>query len=956
MMKKIFTYAAAAAALMIAASCSEETSYNKGVYEGGDAIALKLHMDNGIETKSDGVDPENAVNSVQYFFYTDTTTNPVYTSARIEKPTITNNAYTISVIAGQDFPSLNVLFPTNGAKVTVFGVFNYPETLEGAALQTIKAKAVEQHFAYYYTDPTIYTEDRSGYVVIPDNLVGADPTNPMEKYFVMTGQKEIELNGTGNYAVNYTADADVVEMRRLEAKFTFIVNIEDEIVNTTSTTEGEGESAVTTVVTETWTPILNENNVRIYLCNADNTAVLGAPDASADYSYNEASRFNYAPVIVSPESEGSYTINSPAFYSYPMTWEKGESTEPFVKLIVPWKMEQTTKVGNADPVITYSTERELYYKVMFPETVINSNNHYQFTINVSLLGSEFADPTVTILSQAQVLPWSSNNKVNPVISDAKYLSLEKAEVNETFTQTVYEGRETDFETIYTTGTTVGFAASDLVSVELINVYQDNLSTKQTEYFVEDGRVNDDEITLYNNRNSGKSTETTLTAGVINRWVQVDNDLKVIELDHQLNSDMTSLNFDVTPYTYEVKVHLGADDSVPTYDDDSYIKYIKIIQYPQVYVDTNPNSNINPNTGLGNATNEGVFVNGSNSRSSKGRLNNGSWVFNNDANAFARGYETQYSYRNYTSTWNYTTETRTGYYNGHLRSYQGQYDYYYYSHSTYYLGGANGISSNALNKNPNMYIISVSVSDKYIIGDPRTTEVDTDFINSFYRASGEYAYDSNRYGDEVTVRDNNGYNTQSVYVYTDKTLNWVSAPRTYATGNGVLTNYHPASDTNTENMIAPKFRVASSYGVCSLGIRREEAEYRCASYQEDGIPAGRWRLPTYAEVEFIASLSRLGRIPYLFGSIVRDSDGNAELDENGNEQGLNDDSYYWTANGLIHINNGNVNQDGSIGTVESATSDPDNEESVRCVYDEWFWGDATVREVAKNTFTWGDEQY
>ena len=80
-----------------------------------------------------------------------------------------------------------------------------------------------------------------------------------------------------------------------------------------------------------------------------------------------------------------------------------------------------------------------------------------------------------------------------------------------------------------------------------------------------------------------------------------------------------------------------------------------------------------------------------------------------------------------------------------------------------------------------------------------------------------------------------------------------------------------------------------------------------------------------------------------------------LDENGNEQGLNDDSYYWTANGLILINNG------GSGTVKPVTIDEsidvrDYGASVRCVYDEWFWGDATEREVAKNTFTWGDVNY
>ena len=871
MMKKIFTYAAAAAALMIAASCSEETSYNKGVYEGGDAIALKLYMDNGIETRSDGVGLENAVNSVQYFFYTDTTKSPVYTSARIENPTLTNNAYTISVIAGQNnVPDLNTLFPTSGAKFVVFGVFNYPETITAAPLQTVKTLAVEQHFAYKYTDPNY--KERNGYKVIDDGMVGADPENPVEKYFVMTGQKEIELNGTGNYAVNYTADADVVEMRRLEAKFTFVVNVKDEIVNTssTTTTSGEGESATTktTTVTETWTPLLNENNVRIYLCNADNTAVLGAPDASPTYSYNEPSRFNYAPVIVSPESADSYTINSPEFYSYPMTWAKGESTEPFVKLTVPWKMEQTTKTGDGDAVVTYTTERELHYKVMFPENVINSNNHYQFTINVSLLGSEFADPTVTIPSQAQVLPWRSNNKVNPVISDAKYLSLEKAEVNQTFTQTVYEGRETDFETIYTSGTNVGFAASDVVTLRLINVYQQNLSTKETEYFVENGTISNEAITTYNNRNSGKTTETTYSDNVINGWFTVDNTNKVIELQHVLNSDMTSHNFDVTPYTYEVEVHLGAVGSV-TYSNPTYTKYIKIIQYPQVYVVADPNQSPN-----------------------------------DDGYVFLNGYDINSSFNTRYRWDNYNTILNTNYPN---------YDY---------LGGIHGLTGQ--NANPNMYVLTISVSEDYTIGDPRSTVV----INPSFTYNAVNDNDFNYYG-----RTFQG--------------SWRSAPWKGHDENHVLTYYKPASDENTKKMIAPKIRIASSYGVCLQGISESNAIARCAAYQEDGIPAGRWRVPTLAEVQFISTLSALGRIPYLFGS---------------NDTSSSSDSYYRTASGWIHINNytGNVtNNSGrtvSGPIAEEWTRNTPTTGTVRCVYDEWFWGDATTRPVAKNTFTWGDENY
>ena len=100
----------------------------------------------------------------------------------------------------------------------------------------------------------------------------------------------------------------------------------------------------------------------------------------------------------------------------------------------------------------------------------------------------------------------------------------------------------------------------------------------------------------------------------------------------------------------------------------------------------------------------------------------------------------------------------------------------------------------------------------------------------------------------------------------------------------------------------------------------------------------------AEVKFISTLSTLGRIPYLFG-----------FSTNNGQNPTNRDNYYWTANGLIHINNGSTppvaeEYTGSTSSVSSATT-------VRCVYDEWFWGDAIAeRPVAYNQFTWGDRNY
>ena len=117
--------------------------------------------------------------------------------------------------------------------------------------------------------------------------------------------------------------------------------------------------------------------------------------------------------------------------------------------------------------------------------------------------------------------------------------------------------------------------------------------------------------------------------------------------------------------------------------------------------------------------------------------------------------------------------------------------------------------------------------------------------------------------------------------------------------------------NNGNVIAPRFMFPSG----RIGSNRTNSQWRdgswrtaamrCAAYQEDGYPAGRWRLPTEAEVAFCRELQRNGYIDGLFYNTNR----------------------YWTASGTYYYN----------GVI----TDPGNEQttaSVRCVYDLWYWGD------------------
>ncbi len=112
---------------------------------------------------------------------------------------------------------------------------------------------------------------------------------------------------------------------------------------------------------------------------------------------------------------------------------------------------------------------------------------------------------------------------------------------------------------------------------------------------------------------------------------------------------------------------------------------------------------------------------------------------------------------------------------------------------------------------------------------------------------------------------------------------------------------------TPNFIAPKIIIASRWSrmVASDGTAEngyDAMERRCATYQEAGYPAGRWRLPTEAEVNFVANLQRLGFIGNLFSG-----DG-------------------WVSNGTAV----------QIGTNSVSLIRTGN--TARCVYDAWYWGE------------------
>jgi hypothetical protein len=138
----------------------------------------------------------------------------------------------------------------------------------------------------------------------------------------------------------------------------------------------------------------------------------------------------------------------------------------------------------------------------------------------------------------------------------------------------------------------------------------------------------------------------------------------------------------------------------------------------------------------------------------------------------------------------------------------------------------------------------------------------------------------------------------------------------------LMYYRPTEKSSrTAKMLAPAYRISTKLGGTEFGnIDEAHAKWRCAGYQEDGFPGGRWRIPTKSEIRFIAQLSAKG----VFESMFKGD--------------------YWSANGVVTVNK----DSGSVTDNPSATT-----ALLRCVYDAWYWGDEQWN--PRNEFVWGDRE-
>lgn len=350
----------------------------------------------------------------------------------------------------------------------------------------------------------------------------------------------------------------------------------------------------------------------------------------------------------------------------------------------------------------------------------------------------------------------------------------------------------------------------------------------------------------------------------------------IEFRHTLNNNYQDALFDYSPYTITFRIrHV---------DNDEYQQTMKIVQYPAIYISRIRNSD--PDTAANHTAKD-------NDPAAWSKYNgfvivDGAWRYDAtlDSVTFISGRQqkrdnVQDSVQKKLST-----------------SEQNDYQW----RAVHYTGGS-----------IDMYNIHISVLPadfNFVIGDPRVSEIDN---------LGYHFYP--------------GTNDKHL---TQRLEDFSQAPAMYGISSRNLTYYYPTeASERTRNMLAPSYRVCSKFGGIEFGkITLEYARYRCAAYQEDGFPAGRWRVPTQAEVSFIAQLSANGTFDVLF----------------------NPNQIYWSANSAVQ-----VKEQGGVVAVQ------DGKALLRCVYDTWYWGEdqseyeawrkkydpVVPGEFPHDVFVWGD---
>lgn len=842
-------------AMFFLASCAREELELEQEWD-GPVITFTVNTEEEPATKADdiyqapGENPyrENNLNRVDFFFYPGHQTDKDATYHTFKKlSSLTRNSakFALELTTNQ----VNYLiFPTHSetTEATVFAIANATDELIAAiydlddlSLPSLKSLVVQTDFE--------------------------EPENHRQPDFLMSGQVDITLTGRTQKEVA----KGQIDLSRYACKLTVGIKTEEHVELETAHSDADGNK-----IFEEWTPIVQE--MKIYIVDAVKNVSLGGVPAATEGGVADPVYFGYRsnPMLffentgtqAEPDYEqifdktGDY-YNTYPMYMYPQHWEEGVSEgntrEPYLKLVLPWERTPFQKDG----VNIKYAKKEFYYKILIPKDRRGEgyqynfirNSWYHYNIEVGMLGADTDDASVVVNPvDFYIYYWQDKNVVikHADIGNAKYLDVDQTEYT--------LNNINQYDVLYTT--------SHPITYEVLSVTRPYYG-KETSGTAQGGTiVQADGTHQYDYLYPEDSYYLDYAAADTESWFEDIG--AAIRFTHTLHNDYSDASFDYSPYTIFLNIrHFDA-----TIGSD-YSKTVKIVQYPAIYIEAQLNSDqlldgINIPYETDNASthawrnfeyNGFTFVDGE-------RRMRELW----DGAKYQSGMYDLHAkdlVDNHGKTWNRNDQSQDLEPEGNtVRP---------------LLEWLQWRTLNFTGGNRNLYNIVVTVlpaDSKFKIGDPRTKEV-----------------------------DNLGYGLQPGYI--DFAFNEEGTPFKPAypidgTDLRPLSYYHPADDSErTKYMIAPSYRVASKFGGMEYynGATMESAIYKCATYQEDGYPAGRWRLPTMAEINFIENLTTNANFVTLFGKT----------------------SFYWSAH----------------GAMQPGSTKPDTSRRyalARCIYDSWYW--------------------
>lgn len=628
---------------------------------------------------------------------------------------------------------------------------------------------------------------------------------------------------------------------------------------------------------EVWRPMLD--GMVIYLEDGVNTVRLGGRDSTENLTY--FSYYNNWMRFMSKDRQGNLTplvgqdsigyIETYPMYMYPQCWKRGSVTAPWKEPSLKLIIPWYREEYDDGNIHITPTQKQCYYKVVMPD---NFGNCFQsnrwYHIGLDVkILGALTAETPVTITGSSVIAYWQDRDV----------VVKQAEVGRARYLSVDQNR---WEISNLNELDIPFLSSHPVTIDSIVVTRPYFGNMPAGTDTLGGVVIDSTggtKYLSYDEDHRKAMSRSMS-GVEEDWLRVSS--SAVEFRHVLNNNYLQKRFDYSPYTISFRLKHS--------DSDEYQYTVKIIQYPAIYISRIRNSD--PDTA---ADGTPLSYHTEVQDTSKAWSTYYGFVFVDGA----------YKYNESTLKFdfkegeqqkrNYADQTKDDYHylvkNEDKKEYQWR--------AVFYTGGS-----------IDMYNIHISVLPpefNFVIGDPRVAEID----NLGYRYDA--AADS-----KLSTRENFS-DTRAMYGIPVRHLAY----------------YYPTeASERTRNMLAPSYRICSKFGGTEFGdITLEYARYRCAAYQEDGFPAGRWRVPTQAEVSFIAQLSANGAFDVLFNVGGR----------------------YWSANGAVLVN------------ANGVTPVSNNTALLRCVYDTWYWGedqseyDAWRRRYATpaegeylhNMFVWGD---